>query len=555
MGSISLPTSFNATKWMADAKDPKQATAKPLVDKVRLNLDNAQKGQAALKAVNADTAKLKSAAEIQQRISEVTKEQETFKSIKSAVDNAVKASADYVKAAGKDINANAKKQADGIQKEGASYVTTTARAFDDTLKTLQGMLDKVAKPPAAKAAPAGGGASSKADDQLLMKLSKKAVAFAMKPKPGVKPMQFAIIGKKGTPIKLLMGTKTEVAKLIGKFWKPDPATKKKPMLAKDPMSKVLFDKGALIFESAKISNGYLGSMKKALVIQIKKSPKLKWRKPGMPDEEAPGGGDELKAEDVHVEEEKASDAELTKAKTALDKVWPKIKSDKRIATRSAADKAEIADYIKEIEKAVKDGDYVEALDVVDAIDAMLDATPAEEDTDDAPAATAKSANATTAAKTANAPAAKSATGAAAAPQPAAKSTGAAAGKGDKDLSALADSWVRTRDAAIKEVEGLKTEIQKLYPKGDPSVQAAMKQLDGSVAKMKVGIDAALKGAAGKAEAQRATLLAAAKSKVTELIGHIDSDSVMANLDNNEVKPISAGARLRAGLKTLQDALN
>ncbi len=554
--SITLPQSFNSTSWMKDAKDPKQSAAKPFVDKVKANLDAAQKGHDGLKAVMADASKLKNVAEIQQRIVEVTKEQDQFKSVKAAVDGAAKGAGDYLKAAGKDISANAKKQADAIQKDATSYLSSTNKLFDDVFKTLTDMRDKAAKPVAAKT-PSGGGAAAKADEQLLMKLSKKAVAFAMKPKLGVKPMQFAIIGKKGTPIKLLMGTKTEVAKLIGKFWKPDPATKKKPVLAKDPMSKVLFEKGALIFESAKISNGYLGSMKKALVVQIKKSPKLKWRKPGMPDEEAPGGGDELKADDVHVEEEKVDAAAMAKASAGFSRKLAELKKDPRFDPKA---KGEIGETIQEMLGAFQKKDYIEALDLAEAVEALLDSTPEESDDEDTPVA-AKSASDRPAAKsaaTAPAPAAKSAT-AAATPQPTAKTaagaSGSAAGKGDKELAALADTWVKTRDAAIKEVEGLKAEIQKLYPKGDPSVQAAMKQLDGSVSKLKVGLDAALKGAAGKAEAQRATLIAAAKSKVADLINHIDSDSVMVNLDDNEVKPISAGAKLRAGLKTLQDALN
>ena len=513
MGIETIHPNLTAGQWEKDAG--KKAPPAP----VKTAMDNFAKDHKAVDWSAADAAgKAKTPDEI--------------KAAKAAIDAAMaqlaKAgkSAEALKAAAKAAEKEAGNAAKKAQDAASGYLNEGKKLFESALKKLEAA-SVVAAKAATKTAPAAKGAApmSKADEQMLMKFSKKAIQMSMKPRPGAKPMQFAIVGKPGPAIKVLMGSKTEIAKLIAKFGKVDPATKKKPFVAKDPASQLIWENGALIFQSARIPASYVGSVKKALVKQIKKSPKVKWRKPGAADvDDGDNTSDALSDADLHVEEDAK---ELERENAAAQAPYKKLLET--LSTNPATKQGSVKSDMAEAAQLAGKGQWADALAMLEEIELDLDASEVEEEPEEEEVQAAT-------------PAAKS-SGA-----PAAKSTG-------PDLGGLAKQWSNTRDKALAEIKGLAGEIVKLYPNGDPNLRAAIEKLDKCMDELKKPVDKALE-AAGKAksESDRKKAADAAKAAVERMLDYVKSDEIMQNLDDNEVKKISARRSLQSGLEAIDRAL-
>lgn len=513
MGIESINTALTAGQWEKDAG--KKAPPAP-VKTAMSTFESAHKGidwKAAAEAEKAKTPEQAKAArdKIDAAIKQLEKAGAAAKSL-------AKAAGDLAndKDAGKAAKA-AKAAAEGFAKDAAGYFDAALKKLDDLEKAAA----KTAKPAAGK----GGAPMSKEDEQLLMKFSKKAIQMAMKPKAGAKPMQFAIVGKPGPAIKVLMGSKTEIAKLIARFGKPDPATKKKPLVAKDPASQLIWENGALIFQSGRIPANYIGSVKKALVKQIKKSPKVKWRKPGAADvDDGDDKGDTLSDADLQVAEDAQETARENAAAQSPYKSLLATLS-KNPAVQQAPFKAELA----EAAKLAQAGSWADALATLQELEIDLDKSAVDEDDGDE--------------------------GEAAAPTSKAAAAPAANAAAPNDLAGLAKSWTSTRDKALSEIKDLAKEIVKLYPNGDPNLKSAVGMLDSCMKELQKPVDKVLE-AAGKAtsEADRKKAADAARDAVNKMLDYVKSNEIMKNLDNNEVKPISAAESLRKGLEQIERSL-
>ena len=250
MAINSLPDTLKSTKW---SKDPGKSAAAP----VTTSLKTFEAAHAAVDWKAAEVGKPTTAAQVDTLKKKIEAAQKQLDKADAEAKKVAAAAGKLAndKEAGKDAKA-AQTAAAAFSKGAESFFSAALKELDEATKAIAKAAGKQI-PNAGKDASAGAPVN-KADDQLLVKLCKKAIQSAMKPKPGAPSMQFAIIGKQGTPLRVLMGTKTEIAKLIGKFGKVDPKTKKKPPIAKDPKSRLLFENGALVFETAKIPAGVHG---------------------------------------------------------------------------------------------------------------------------------------------------------------------------------------------------------------------------------------------------------------------------------------------------------
>lgn len=469
------------------------------------------------------------------------------------------------------------------RKEVESAFGAASDAIDAKAKQLKQSSGK-AKPPAA------GGGASKADEQLLMKLSKKAVAFAMKPKAGALPMMFAVLGKIPGKARVLMGTKTDVAKLIGKFGKADPTTKKKPPLAKDPKSQVLWENGGLVFVSAKIPTSLVSCIKKAMQPQLKKSPKVKMRKPGHPDVEAEGGGDEMKADELQEAETKADPREQMAAQGEFKSLLQKVNTAMTAAlkTRSAEDRAEISDILKEANDAAQKGDYVEGVSLLEAVETMLDEAPDDAEDDSATPEPGRPPNVPrvqgfkakldalmprilAASQDIKAKAANAARLGASESgvdqaneilkeiEKALASTGAAGQVSMENLRKASASWTSSRRDALAGINSLAETITKLF-RDEKDQRDNLIQAIGKLGEVKKGLaeklEGQLKAALAEQDPGKRTLLAnEAKATVEKVKEFLRSDEVAKSLDDESVvKGLKVVAPLTASLEEIKTAL-
>ena len=116
-------------------------------------------------------------------------------------------------------------------------------------------------------------------------------------------------------------------------------------------------------------------------------------------------------------------------------------------------------------------------------------------------------------------------------------------------------WATTRSTAKKEIDGLFAEIGKLYGAGqEAQLVSARKTLDGcmeALAKLDKELAALI---ATKDKEERTKKTARARSTADQLIEFVRSNKVMANLDKNEVREISAAAKLSSSLAEIKAAL-
>ncbi len=530
MGIEQLNTAMTAKGW---GKTQPPAPVKTAM----ASLESAHNG-AQWKSVAAEAGKAKTAAEIKAAKDKIAAAQ-------SEIDKASKAAGDLQTAAGKAASDKDKDIAKAGSAAAAAAKTFLAEAkgyFADALKTLETAEKTAAAAAKTAAKPAGKDAApplSKEEEAMLMKFSKRAIQSAIKPKPNAKPMQFAIIGKPGPAIKVLMGTKTEIAKLIGKFGKVDPTTKKKPFIAKDPASELVWENGALIFVSGRIPANYVGSVKKALVRQIKKSPKVKWRKPGAADvDDGDDNNATLSEADLKdADDAKAGSAEQTKAKSEYDKLMQRVKKAlPQLAKLSDDDKQDVADALKEADNAAKDEDWVEALSVIEGVEAMLDSSPVDQTPgEDEDQAAPVKAGAGAAAKKA-------------APDPSAKVR--------EKYAAAEQAWnVATRSAG-SEVKTLTEKIRGMFPAGTQNLTEALGTMD-TVTNVMSGTavsEALRKVVEASDDKARVKAVATARATIDGLRKVIERHPVVKELDNNEVHKISAAAIITRGLKQLDSAL-
>ena len=116
-------------------------------------------------------------------------------------------------------------------------------------------------------------------------------------------------------------------------------------------------------------------------------------------------------------------------------------------------------------------------------------------------------------------------------------------------------WATTRSSAKKEIDGLFEEIGKLYGAGqEAQLASARKTLDGCMAAL-AKLDKELAALiATKDKEERTKKTARARSTADQLIEFVRSNKVMANLDKNEVREISAAAKLSSSLAEIKAAL-
>lgn len=523
MGIETINTALTAKGWG-------KATPPAPVKSAMASFEQAHNG-AQWKSIAAEAGKAKTQAE-------VTALKAKIAAAQKEIDKASNAAKDLQKAAdgaAKDKDKDVAKAGSAAAAAAKAFLAEAGGYFDDAMKAVENAAKEAAKAPAKPAAAAGKDAApplSKEEEAMLMKFSKRAIQSAMKPKPGAKPMQFAIIGKPGPAIKVLMGTKTEIAKLIGKFGKPDPKTRKKPFIAKDPGSELVWENGALIFVSGRIPSSYIGSVKKALVKQIKKSPKVKWRKPGAADVDD-GDNDNATLSEADLkdaEDTKAGAAEQQKAKGEYDKLMAKVKkATAQLAKLSKDDRKDVVDALKEADNAGKDGDWAEALSVLEGVETMLDEAPVDD-----------------------APGEDEAAGAA---RPAAKSNDATA-KVREAAATANQAWKVATRSAEAEVRTLTDKIKAMFPAGTPNLDSALKTMETVTKAMsgKAVDDAMKKVVAAKDEKAMSAAVAAAKKAIGDMRKVITAHPVVKSLDDNEVHKISAAGTISDGLTELEDSL-
>jgi hypothetical protein len=144
------------------------------------------------------------------------------------------------------------------------------------------------------------------------------------------------------------------------------------------------------------------------------------------------------------------------------------------------------------------------------------------------------------------------------PAPAAKTaakTGSAAPPLSAALVSASRKWASTRSSAKAEIDGLFAEIGKLYGTGQESQLAtARKTLDScmeALAKLDKELAALI---SAKDKDERTKKMARARTTADQLIEFVRSNKIMANLDKNEVREISAAAKLSSSLAEVKAAL-
>ncbi|MEP6739112.1 MAG: hypothetical protein ABJA61_01950 [Caldimonas sp.] len=315
--------------------------------------------------------------------------------VKSQVESTASNAETFVKVANKAASTDKQFPKDpaiaalAIAKAARAYLTAVDVFCAATRNALKTKLDaamakeKKAAPAAGAAKPGSGAAESlsKADKKFIGDRCRKAIAAAMNAKSGVKPATFALI-KRAKGVQIVMGTMPEVAKGIAKLAKP--VNGKKPPVLKDPRSQVIFEKGVLTLVSDKIPPKFSRLIQLALKELINKGPKVRMRRTTGEVEES-GAGEDVDADSLKVVDDAVDPKEAAAAKADFERRWAKTKADvtKALPSRSPEEKAEIAGYLKDADAAAKKGDYVDALEPLEAIVAILDTTPTADEGDDA----------------------------------------------------------------------------------------------------------------------------------------------------------------------------
>lgn len=202
---------------------------------------------------------------------------------------------------------------------------------------------------------------------------------------------------------------------------------------------------------------------------------------------------------------------------------------------AAADEMSEAELKAELAKMAGDADIENDEDEVspDSVD--------DDDDNDAPPA-AKAPPRGAAAKTAAA-------------GPAAKSAAVPAGA-NRAVETARKQWLDTQKAARTEIDGLFAEIGKLYGKGqEAQLEAARVTLENcmrALSKLDSELDALL---GAKDSSDRAQKVSRARSTADALIQFVNSNKVMTNLDENEVRRITAAKKLSSSLAAVKAALN
>jgi hypothetical protein len=261
----------------------------------------------------------------------------------------------------------------------------------------------------------------------------------------------------------------------------------------DPNSKVIWEKNALTLVSNKIPPKFATRMTKSSKLILGRAFKIRMRtESGQADEPEEAAADEM------------SEAEL---------------------------KAELA-------KMAGDADIED-----DEDDVSVDSVGDDDEKDsDAPAAAKK-------------PAPGAAAKSAAATGPAAKSPAVPAGA-NRAVETARKQWVDTQKAAKAEIDGLFAEIGKLYGKGqEAQLEAARVTLENcmrALSKLDNELEALL---VAKDSDERAQKVTRARNTADALIQFVSSNKVMVNLDENEVRRITAAKKLSSSLAAVKAALN
>jgi hypothetical protein len=261
----------------------------------------------------------------------------------------------------------------------------------------------------------------------------------------------------------------------------------------DPNSKVIWEKNALTLVSNKIPPKFATRMTKSSKLILGRAFKIRMRtESGQADEPEEAAADEM------------SEAEL---------------------------KAELA-------KMAGDADIEE-----DEDDVSVDSVGDDDEKDsDAPAAAKK-------------PAPGAGAKSAAATGPAAKSPAVPAGA-NRAVETARKQWVDTQKAAKAEIDGLFAEIGKLYGKGqEAQLEAARVTLENcmrALSKLDNELEALL---VAKDSDERAQKVTRARNTADALIQFVSSNKVMVNLDENEVRRITAAKKLSSSLAAVKAALN
>jgi hypothetical protein len=381
---------------------------------------------------------------------------------------------------GKDID---KKSADAlkiIKADAGSQKAAAEAKFDSALAALAQKLRSVPKPAAKTPAPAAPApAAAKKGAAGMAKTYRKLGLEAIvkaRTRPQMKPSRFMVAEFKKSVL-FYMGMKYDKAKTTETLKAMNPNDTFVRTYV-DPNSKVIWEKNALTLVSNKIPPKFATRMTKSSKLILGRAFKIRMRtESGQADEPEEAAADEM------------SEAEL---------------------------KAELA-------KMAGDADIED-----DEDDFSVDSVGDDDEKDsDAPAAAKKHAPGA---------AAKSA----AATGPAAKSPAVPAGA-NRAVETARKQWVDTQKAAKAEIDGLFAEIGKLYGKGqEAQLEAARVTLENcmrALSKLDNELEALL---LAKDSDERAQKVTRARNTADALIQFVSSNKVMVNLDENEVRRITAG---------------
>jgi hypothetical protein len=126
---------------------------------------------------------------------------------------------------------------------------------------------------------------------------------------------------------------------------------------------------------------------------------------------------------------------------------------------------------------------------------------------------------------------------------------------NRAVEAARKQWVDTRKSAKTEIDDLFAQIGKLYGAGqEAQLEVARQTLDKCMAaltKLDSELDALL---VAKDNNERAQKMTRARNTADALIQFVSSNKVMVNLDDNEVKKITAAKKLTSSLNQVRAAL-